>query len=109
VTITRRAGTRRAGLFAIMGFVLMFLAGCQSLWSVESAQPAAQAAVEAVRIKARFLEEPNLAGSAIHVEFDAGRVVLSGFVETREQRQRAETIAAGQDDVEEVVNRIEVK
>ncbi len=101
--------TRRAGLFAIMVAALIFVVGCQSLSSNGSAQPAAQATSEAVRIKARFLEEPNLAGSAIHVEFDAGRVVLSGFVETQKQRQRAGIIAAGQDDVDEVENRIEVK
>lgn len=101
--------TGRASRSVVMAFALMLFAGCQSLWSDKSAQPAAQAAVEAVRIKALFLEEPNLAGSAIAVEFDAGRVVLSGFVETQEQRRRAETIAATQDDVDEVVNRIEVK
>lgn len=34
--------------------------------------------------------------------------VLSGFVETQQQRQHAETIAAGQNDVDEVVNGTEV-
>lgn len=101
--------TCRAGVFIIMGLALVSIAGCQSLWGNESAQPAAQATVQAVRIKALFLEEPDLAGSAIAVEFDAGRVVLGGFVETQEQRRRAETIAAEQDDVDEVVNRIVVK
>ncbi|MFO7762694.1 MAG: BON domain-containing protein [Wenzhouxiangellaceae bacterium] len=101
--------TCRAGIFMIMALVLMSIAGCQALWGNESAQPAAQATVQAVRIKALFLEEPDLAGSAIAVEFEAGRVVLAGFVETQEQRQRAETIAAEQDGVDEVVNRIEVK
>lgn len=100
---------RRASLSAILLIALMFISGCQSLWNVESSRPAAQAATEAVRIKALFLEEPDLAGSALHVEFDAGRVLLSGFVERQDQRQRAEDIAAAQDDVDEVVNRIVVK
>ncbi len=101
--------TPRASAPALMLVALILTSGCQSLWSVESSQPAAQGTVEAVRIKALFLEEPDLAGSALHVEFDAGRIVLSGFVERQDQRQRAEDIAAAQDDVDEVVNQIVVK
>lgn len=101
--------TRRASAPAILLVALILTSGCQSLWSVESSQPAAQGTVEALRIKALFLEEPDLAGSALHVEFDAGRIVLSGFVERQDQRQRAEDIAAAQDDVDEVVNQIVVK
>jgi len=70
---------------------------------------AAQCATEAVRVKATFLEAPDPAGAAIDVEFNAGRVILSGFVETRAQRHRAEVIASGQEDVDEVMNRIKVK
>lgn len=99
----------RAGGFTIVLVLLLCIGGCQSLWSDESARPSAQGTPEAVRIKALLLEQPDLAGSAIDVEFDAGRVTLTGFVETTEQRRQAEAVAAGQDDVDEVDNRIEVK
>ncbi len=94
---------------AVILLVLMPITGCQPLWRDGPAQPSAQGTTEAMRIKAAFLEAPDLAGAAIDVEFDAGRVVLSGFVETQAQRHRAGTIASGKEGVEEVVNRIEVK
>ncbi|MDT8409524.1 MAG: BON domain-containing protein [Wenzhouxiangellaceae bacterium] len=101
--------TTRASFYTVVIFALLFLAGCQSLWSDESAQRSSQDAPEAIRIKALLLEQPDLSGAAIDVTFDNGQVILSGFVETQQQRLRAETIAGGQEDVNEVVNRIEVK
>lgn len=99
----------RGVLHAIVFATLVSITGCQSLWRDGPEEPSAQGTTEAVRIKALFLEAPDLAGSAISVEYDAGRVVLSGFVEHQEQRRRAESIASRQEAVSEVVNRIIVK
>lgn len=100
---------KRTCLMTIMLLVLPSLTSCQSLWRLSSAQPSAQGTAEAVRIKALLMEAPDLAGAAIDVEFDAGRAMLRGFVERPEQRRRAAAIAAGHRNVDEVVNRIEVK
>ena len=97
------------GYCTVILLLLALTTGCQSLWRDGPAQPSAQGTTEPVRIKAAFLEAPDLAGAAIDVAFDAGQVVLGGFVETQAQRHRAEAIASGQRGVEEVVNRIEVK
>lgn len=87
----------------------LLVSSCVGFLGEEPAGWDHQAAPEAVRIKALLMEAPDLAGSAIAVEYDQGRVTLGGFVAKEEQRQRAETIAREQDEVDEVTNNIEVK
>ncbi len=85
------------------------LAGCADAPINESARLENQDSPQAVRIKALLLEEPNLAGSAIDVDMSDDGVILEGFVETEEQRDRAEAIARDYDQVTAVDNQITVK
>lgn len=85
------------------------LAGCADTPINESARLENQDSPKAVRIKALLFEEPDLAGSAIDVDMRNGRVILEGFVETEDQRERAEAIARDQGSGSEVENRITVK
>lgn len=85
------------------------LAGCASPWGNEGAQLSEQDTASAVEIKAALIEELELAGTAIDVQFESGRVILSGFVETESEREEAANIARRQDHVNEVVNEITVK
>ncbi|SEL63127.1 BON domain-containing protein [Halomonas daqiaonensis] len=85
------------------------LAGCVDNPINESARLENQDSPQAVRIKARLLEEPDLAGSAIDVDLNGDQAILSGFVETTEQRERAEAISRDHERVKSVDNRITVK
>ena len=89
--------------------VSVFIAACASPWGNESAEMESQDSPEALRIKTALIEAPGLAGSALDVRYEDGRVHLSGFVETTDQRNRAEAIAHEQEGVTEVVNDITVK
>ena len=75
----------------------------------ESARLEQQDSLEAVQIKARLLEAQELAGAAIDVELEDDHAILRGFVETAQQRDRAEAIAREQDKVKTVENNIIVK
>lgn len=94
-----------------IGLVLaaILLASCAGTPINESARLENQDSPQAVRIKALLLEEPDLAGSAIDVDMRNDRVILEGFVETEDQRERAEAIARDQGSGSEVENRITVK
>lgn len=71
----------------------VLLVGCADSPVNESARLDQQDSFEAVQIKAQLLEAPDLAGSAIDVDLKGDRAILSGFVETSQQRDRAEAIA----------------
>ena len=85
------------------------LAGCVSQPVNESASVEQQDSAVAVAIKSRLLEAPDLAGSAIDVTLEGDRAILTGFVETEEQKERAEAIAEEHDQVKAVVNNLTVK
>ena len=85
------------------------LAGCAGAPVNESARLERQDALEAVQIKARLLEAPDLAGSAIDVDLKGDQAILRGFVETAAQRKRAEAITRDHQRVKSVDNRITVK
>lgn len=89
--------------------LVLLLAGCADSPVNESARLGQQDSLEAVQIKARLLEAPELAGSAIDVDLEGDRAILSGFVETSQQRDRAEAIAHEQNQVKAVENNITVK
>lgn len=101
---------RRLVNLAVAALLLVgIVAGCADAPVNESARLGQQDSLEAVQIKARLLEAPDLAGSAIDVDLEGDRAILSGFVETEEQRERAADIARDQDRVKTVDNRITVK
>ncbi|MGQ7262082.1 BON domain-containing protein [Vreelandella sp. V005] len=85
------------------------LVGCANSPVNDSARLAQQDSLAAVQIKARLLEAPDLAGSAIAVDLEGDHASLSGFVETSQQRDQAEAIAREQDKVKTVENNITVK
>ena len=78
-------------------------------WADEAAKLENQDSEVAVRIKASLIAEPGLAGAAIEVKIEGGKVVLSGFVETEAQSRQAVRIARDQKGVSAVVNRLVVK
>lgn len=85
------------------------LVGCSASPINESARLENQDSPQAVRIKVLLLEAPDLAASAIDVDMKGDRAILGGFVETSQQRDRAEAIAQDYDQVRTVENNIIVK
>jgi osmotically-inducible protein OsmY len=68
-----------------------------------------QDTAEEVRMKAVLLEAEDLAGSAINITIREGQTLLEGFVETAEQRQRAEDLVRQGSNGDNVRNRIRIK
>jgi osmotically-inducible protein OsmY len=98
------------GALTLAGLLLTgLLVGCSAPPINESARLEQQDSAEAVQIKVQLLEAPDLAGSAIDVDLEGDRAILGGFVETSQQRDRAEAIAQDHDQVKTVENNIIVK
>jgi osmotically-inducible protein OsmY len=61
------------------------------------------------KVKAGLVKEPNLDSLGIHVETEKGVVMLSGFVNSKEQADKAVKVAKGVDGVSSVRSAIKVK
>jgi len=76
--------------------------------TAENKQAAADSAITA-KIKSKYLVEKNFSSFKVSVETKDNQVILSGFVETAEQKARAEKIARSVSGVKSVKNALEVK
>ena len=88
---------------------LALVTGCAGFDGRPPTDVPRQDSAEAVRLKAVLLEAEDLAGSAIDITIDQGRILLEGFVETASQRQRTEELVRENSDMDDVTNRIKVK
>jgi hyperosmotically inducible protein len=61
------------------------------------------------KVKADLFKEPELSSMAIHVETDKGIVMLSGFVDSKADADKAERLARSVEGVTEVKSAIKVK
>ncbi|WP_075793041.1 BON domain-containing protein [Massilia putida] len=61
------------------------------------------------KVKAGLVKEPNLDSLGIHVETEKGVVMLSGFVNSKEEAEKAVKVAKGVDGVTSVKSAIKVK
>jgi osmotically-inducible protein OsmY len=61
------------------------------------------------KVKAGLVKEPNLDSLGIHVETEKGVVMLSGFVNSKEEADKAVKVAKGVDGVTRVKSAIKVK
>lgn len=87
---------------------LLLVTGCAGFDGEPATDIPRQGTPEEVRLKAVLLESEDIAGSAIDITIDQGRIVLEGFVETAAQRQQAEGLMRDSSDMD-VTNRITVK
>lgn len=88
---------------------LLFSVGCASTPTQSSIGEAIDDTVITTRVKAAFVDDPNLKALQINVETFKGIVQLSGFVETRAEVNRATVVARGIDGVASVRNSILLK
>jgi hyperosmotically inducible protein len=99
-------------LLALAGLAvsaLVLAPGCASTPTRASTGEFIDDSVITTKVKAALIHDDNTPGSAIKVETFKGVVQLSGFVDTRAQKRRAEVLATGVSGVREVVNNITVK
>ena len=76
--------------------------------NAENKQTAADSAITA-KIKSKYLVEKNFSSLKVSVETKDNSVILSGFVDSEEQKARAEKIAMGVSGVKSVKNALVVK
>ena len=61
------------------------------------------------KVKALLLADSEVKGTDINVETNKGEVMLSGFVESQAQIDKAAKLAGGVEGVKSVSNKLEVK
>lgn len=88
---------------------VFFLAACAATSTDESTGDYIDDAAITTKVKTALLQDPEVSGLAINVETFKGTVQLSGFANTKRERQRAETVASSVAGVQSVQNDIQLK
>jgi osmotically-inducible protein OsmY len=100
---------RTARSIAIAGALSAALAACASGPGKESTGQLLDDSVITTKVKTAIIAEKGIDSTAVSVETNKGRVLLSGYVKSPDQRQRAEGLARQVGGVRDVDNRIEVQ
>ncbi|SDW00314.1 BON domain-containing protein [Nitrosomonas communis] len=97
--------------FAFLLIVLMafFLGGTSALAEEETAGEYLDNSVITAKVKKAIFDEPGLKSSEIKVETFKGGVLLSGFVNSQNDMDRAVEVAREVEGVKSVKNSMEVK
>jgi osmotically-inducible protein OsmY len=93
----------------IAGALGAALAACASGPGKESTGEILDDSVITTKVKTALIAEKGIDSTAVSVETNKGRVLLSGYVKSPDQRQRAEGLARQVGGVKEVHNKLEVK
>ncbi len=94
---------------AMAATLLLSATGCAVTRGQETVGAYIDDATITTQVKARFVDSPDVAASAISVETLNGTVMLSGFAKTVTERATAEKIARGVNGVKAVKNEIAVR
>lgn len=96
-------------LLALGGGVATLSSGCAGSATRESTGEYLDDATLTTKVKGAFVKDPLVKALDVKVDTFKGTVQLSGFVDTAEQKTRAEQIAAGISGVTAVKNNITLK
>ncbi|MGH7943811.1 MAG: BON domain-containing protein [Opitutaceae bacterium] len=96
-------------LLALGGGLATLSSGCAGTATRESTGEYIDDATTTTKVKAAFVKDPVVSAMDVKVDTFKGTVQLSGFVDSAEQKTRAEQIAAGVSGVSAVRNNITVK
>lgn len=96
-------------IVALGGGIATFSSGCAGTTTRESTGEYIDDATITTKVKAAFVKDPTVKATAVNVDTFKGAVQLSGFVDTADQKARAEQIAAGVMGVRSVKNNITLK
>ena len=83
--------------------------GCAATPTSQSTGEYIDDAALTAKVKAALFEDPNVSGMAVNVDTYKGIVQLNGFVDTPQQKIRAEQVARGIPGVQAVQNKLTVK
>ena len=89
--------------------MLASAAGCSTMTGQETAGQYVDDATVSTKIRAQLIKDQELKAFQIHVNTMQHVVQLSGFVDSAEQKQRAEQVALAVEGVSEVKNDIVVR
>jgi osmotically-inducible protein OsmY len=92
-----------------LGSSLATFSGCAGSATRESTGEYIDDATTTTKVKSAFVKDPLVKALDVKVDTFKGTVQLSGFVDTAEQKARAEQIASGTIGVTAVKNNITVK
>ena len=96
-------------VLAITGGAAVLQTGCASTQTRQSTGEMVDDAAITTKVKAAFVKDPTVKALDVSVDTFKGTVQLSGFVNTAEEKSRAEAIARTINGVMNVQNSITVK
>jgi osmotically-inducible protein OsmY len=100
----------RTTLAAILtGVALLAATGCAVVRDQETVGSYVDDTTITTQVKARMLNNPDVAGTSISVETLNGTVMLSGFAKNATEKATAEQIARGVNGVKSVKNEIAIR
>jgi osmotically-inducible protein OsmY len=100
----------RTTLAAVISAVaLLTVSGCAVVRGQETVGAYVDDTTITTQVKARLLEDKNVAGTSISVETLNGVVMLSGFAKNATEKSTAESIARNVNGVKSVKNEIAVR
>lgn len=105
----KKTVTSLLALLAISSGLALLPAGCAGTATRESTGEYVDDAGITAKVKAAFVRDPVVKALDVKVETFKGVVQLSGFVDSAEQKSRAEQIARNTTGVQSVRNNIAVK
>ena len=103
------SATFLVSILALGAGVATLTSGCAGTATRESTGEYIDDATTTTKVKAAFVKDPVVSAMDVKVDTFKGTVQLSGFVDTAEQKTRAEQVAAGVNGVAAVKNNITVK
>lgn len=104
-----KTNLRLIGTLLALGTGFAFFSGCAATGTRESTGEYIDDATITTKVKAAFVKDPVVKAIDVKVDTFKNVVQLSGFVDTQEQKGRAEQIAAGVQGVQRVQNNISIK
>lgn len=94
---------------AAIAVLVLVLVGCAGGPETKSTGQYIDDAAITTKVKTALFKDAEISGFQVDVDTFKGRVQLSGFVDTPEEKQRAADIARGVQGVQEVINNLVVK
>jgi osmotically-inducible protein OsmY len=100
-----RTRWQQCSAWGMVVLAVMILVGCAAMMGRQSPGEAVSDSTISTKVKTTFLGDPVVSGLAIDVDTSDGVVVLTGFVTSEQERQRAIQLAQSVEGVKRVDGR----